>query len=484
MYVNYHDRQTPQFHVLSDQQAEAVYLATLDCLQRTGVEVGNEEARELLADAGARVDGSRVYIPSALVQDAIAATPRSFTLWGWDGMHRMQIAPGRVYFGPGPTCTYFVDPKTGERREARRGDSRMTARVCDALENIDYVMGLGLISDVTPTIAPVYEFAEMVANTGKPVLGWAYRLQNVVDIYRIAVAVAGSEQALRQRPFFALFSTFQSPLQQTDHDLENVLWAAERDIPIVYLGGTIIGLTSPATGASSLVIYLAGALSGLTIIQLKKRGTPVVIGGVPNAMDLRTARAAYGAPEMSLYSAAAADLSHYLKLPFMGTAGASESKLLDSQAAIESTIQVLMSALSGATLVHDVGFLDCADIGSLPLLVMNDEIIAMVKRIMRGVEVNDDTLMLDLIDRVGPGGNFIAEPRSANLCRRELWVPRLMDRNDHAGWMQSGKKSMEERVWEKLQEILRTHEPPPLPEGVTEQIETILQKVEGREKGD
>lgn len=397
-------------------------------------------------------------------------------LFSANGMPQMQIALGRVYFGPGPPCTYFINPETGERREVRRGDSKMTARVCNALENINYVMGLGLISDVTPSITPVYEFAEMIANTGKPVLGWAYRLRNVADIYHI--------QALRHRPFFALFSTFQSPLKQTDYDLENVLWAAERDIPIVYLGGIIIGLTSPATGASSLVIYLAGALSGLTIIQLKKRGTPVVIGGAPNAMDLRTARAGYGAPEMSLYSAAAADLSRYLKLHFMGTAGASESKLLDSQAAIEPTIQVLMSALSEATLVHDIGFLDCADIGSLPLLVMDDKIIAMVKRIMCGVEVNDDTLMLDLIDRVGPGGNFIAEPRSASFfCRREQWVPRLMDRNDRAGWMQSGKKSMEERVWGKLREILRTHEPPPLPAGVTEQIEAILQEAEDREKG-
>jgi trimethylamine--corrinoid protein Co-methyltransferase len=342
-------------------------------------------------------------------------------------------------------------------------------------------MGLGLIDDVIPTLAPVYEFAEMISNTSKPVLCWAYTLQEVVDIYRMAVAVAGSEEALRQRPFFALFSTFQSPLQHTDHDLENVLWAVERGIPVVYLGGPIVGLTSPATGASSLVIHLAEALSGLTIIQLKKRGAPVVIGSVPTAMDLRTARPSYGSPEMSLYSAAACDISRYLGIPFMGTAGASDSKLLDSQAAIETTIQVLMSALSGATLVHDVGFKDCADIGSLPVLVMNDEIIAMVKRIMRGVEVSDDTMMLDLIDQIGPGGHFVAEPRSASLCRQEIWVPQLLDRNAHTIWAQSGKRSMEERVWERVREILRTHEPPPLPEGAAEQIDAILREAEERE---
>ena len=163
----------------------------------------------------------------------------------------------------------------------------------------------------------------------------------------------------------------------TEEDLANVLWAVEHDIPVIFIGGGCAGTTAPITGAGSLVIYLAGALSGLAILQLKKRGAAVCIGGVPEAMDLKTGRPAYGGPEMSLYSAASADISRYLGLAFMGTSGASEAKTLDLQAAIESTVQTLLSGLSGATLVHDVGFLDCAQIGSLEMLVMNDEIIAM-----------------------------------------------------------------------------------------------------------
>ena len=170
MHTNYHAHQTPQFRVLSDRQIEKVYQATLECLSRTGVNVLNAEARDLLAGAGARVDGVRVYIPPHVIQDAVAANPRSFTLWGRDGQHRMQIVPDRVYFGPGPSCTCFVDPETGERRKARRGDPGLTALVCDALEDIDYCMGLALIDDVLPRLAPVYEFAEMIANTGKPIL--------------------------------------------------------------------------------------------------------------------------------------------------------------------------------------------------------------------------------------------------------------------------------------------------------------------------
>ncbi|MFN2165371.1 MAG: trimethylamine methyltransferase family protein, partial [Anaerolineae bacterium] len=325
MSVRYRFHEAPQFRVLSERQIKMVYQATLECLRRTGVNVHNATARELLAGAGAHVDGIRVWIPPHIIQDAIASNPRSFTLWGrpsgeartQESRHRLQIVPDRTYFGAGPTCTYFVDPQTGERRRSRRGDPALAALDCDAQDNMDYVMGLGLIHDVPAPLSPVYEFAEMVANTAKPVLPWAYSVDNVSDIYDIGLAVAGSEEVLRARPFFALFATFQSPLVQTDGDLANAFWAAERGIPVVFVGGGTAGTTAPVTGAASLVISLAGALASLAIVQLKVRGAAVCIGGIPQAMDMRTGRPSYGAPEMSLYSAALADVCRYLNLPFM-----------------------------------------------------------------------------------------------------------------------------------------------------------------------
>jgi len=480
--INYYAHQTPQFRVLSDQQIEKVYQAALECLHRTGVNVLNGEARELLDAAGAQVDGVRVRFPPHLIQDGVAANPRSFTLWGRDPTHRMQIVPDRVYFGPGPTCTYFVDPQTGERRKSRRGDPGLTALVCDALDNVDYVMGLALIDDVHHRLAPVYEFAEMVTNTGKPVLAWAYSVENMSDIYQIALAAAGGEEDFRARPFLALFSTFHSPLQHTDNELSSVFWAVERGLPIIYIGGGTAGLTSPVTGAGTLVISLAGALSGLAIIHLKQRGAAVCLGGVPQAVDLRTCRPAYGSPEMSLYSAALSDIFRYLGLPFMGTAGASEAKVLDLQAAVESTVQVILSGLSGATLVHDVGFLDCAEIGSLEMLVMNDEIIAMARRIMRGIEISDDTLMLDLIDQVGPGGGFLSARETARRCREEIWSPTLMDRNAWVNWESAGAQAMQDRIRGKVGEILAKHKPLPLPEGAAERIQAVLETAEARVK--
>ncbi|GAB4400654.1 MAG: glycine betaine--corrinoid protein methyltransferase [Anaerolineales bacterium] len=482
MDTNYSAHQTPQFRVLSDAQARTIYYAALEVLNRTGVDVHNAEGRELFARAGARVDGVRVRIPPHIVQDAVAATPRTFTLWSRDGKPRIQVVPDRVHFGPGLTSTNFVDPETGERRKTRRGDPGLTAKVCDALPNIDYVMGLGLIGDVTPNLAPVYEFAEMVMNTTKPVMAWAYNLDNVRDIYDMAVAVAGSEEALRRRPFLAFFATFQAPLMATDHDLGNVLWMAERGVPIIYLGGGAAGSTAPITGAGLLVSYLAGALTGLVAVQLKARGAPICIGGVPEPTDLRTGRPAYGGPEMSLYSAAMSDISRYLGVPFMGTAGASEAKVLDLQAAIESTVQVILSGLSGASLVHDIGFLDCADIGSLESVVMNDEIIAMTRRILRGIEVSDATMMLDVIDRVGPGGEFLSTKETAKLCRSEIWMPTIFDRDPWVNWEKASSLTTLDRIRAKLRNILANHRVPPLPAEAESRIHAILEAAEARER--
>ena len=470
----------PHFQALSEEQSERVYQAALECLYRTGVNVLNADARSLLAAAGANVDRVRVRFPPHIIREAIASVPPSFALWGRDGLHQIRLSPGEVHFGPGPTCTYFVDPESGERRMACREDVAMTALLCDALDNIDYVMGLGLVGDVTPELAPVYEFAEMVANTSKPLLAWGYSAESVADIYRIAVAVAGSEESLRQRPFFALFANCQQPLVHTDQDMANVLWAVENDVPIVYLGGATLGVTAPITGAGLLVVCLAEALSGLAIVQLKKRGAPVCLGGVPNSMDLLNCRPNYGAPEMSLYSSAMADIACHLGLLFMGTAGASEAKCLDLQAAIESTVQVVLSGLSGATLVHDVGFLDCAELGSLESLVMNDEIISMVRRILTGIEISDDTMMLDLIDEVGPGGEYISCLETAKRCRTEIWNPTLFDRKRWGAWRAAGAKTLNDSIKEKLWGILTTHKPTALPDGVPEKIEAILEQAEVR----
>jgi trimethylamine--corrinoid protein Co-methyltransferase len=322
----------------------------------------------------------------------------------------------------------------------------------------------------------VFEFAEMVMNSSKPLMAWGYSLENIRDIYRIAVAAAGGEQNLRERPIFALFAVGLGPLVMPDSIMANAFWCADRGIPVVYHGPGVAGVSAPVTGAGTLVVELAGCLAGLAAIQLRKPGAAVCIGSVPTPMDPRSGRPLYGSPELSLYSAALSEMAHFLNLPLMGTSGASEAKTVDLQAAIESTVQVIFSLLSRTTIPHDAGFLDCADIGSLEMLVMNDEIIGMARRLMRGIEVDDETLMLDLIDRVGPGGEFISQTETARYFRREIWMPRLMDRRPWSQWVENGSLTMGDRLRARIREILSVHAARPLPQGALREIDAILEQ--------
>ncbi len=475
-----HQDTTPHWRILNEQSCQRILEGTFSVLQRTGVLVLNAQAQEILRSAGCSAEGARFFIPSALVEKALSTAPRNFTIWGRDETKAIHVQPGRVHFGPGPTCTYFYDPYTRARRRSRKGDAALVARTCEGLENLDYVMSLSIFEDVPPSLSPLYEFAEMIAATRKPVVAWATEPEILAQIYQVALAVAGGEAAFCEKPNFAFFATYESPLRLADGQLGCLLWAAEHHIPAICLGGPTVGLESPPTGASALVLHLAAALAVLTIVQLQTPGAPLMTGAALGAMDLRTARPAYGSPELSLYTAAAAELAHYLNLPFMGTAGASESKAVDAQAAIEITFQVLLSALSGADLVHDVGFLDCADIGSLELLLLVDETIEMARRILRGIEVNPETMMLDVIQSVGPGALFLSQPRSVALCKSEIWVPKLADRNAYAIWERNGGKSFDERVHRRLMEILEATPNNSLPAKTQREIQGVLEAAKSR----
>ncbi len=470
-----HQNTTPHWKILDDQSCQSIFEAALRLLQSSGVLVMNAKAQQILRNAGCQEQDKRFLIPPVLVEKAIQSAPRKFTIWGREEDKAIHIQPGRVHFGPGPTCTYFIDPVSGERRRSRKGDAALVARVCEALENLDYVMSLSIFDDVHPSLSPLYEFAEMISATRKPVVAWASEPQVLEDIYRVAVVVSGGEDAFREKPNFAFFATYESPLRLADGQLGSLLWAAEHHIPLICLGGPTVGLESPPTGASALVLHLAAALAVLTIIQTYRPRTPLAIGAALGAMDLRTARPAYGSPEMSLYTAAAAEVAHYLNLPFMGTGGASESKAVDAQASMEITLQVLISVLSGADLVHDVGFLDCADIGSLGLLILADEAIAMTKRVLRGIEISPRTMMLDLIEQVGPGAHFLSQPRSVSLCKTEIWVPKLSDRNAFAIWEKNGSRNFTERLNQHLTNILTSTPEASLPPHCQREIERILE---------
>lgn len=460
--------------ILSEDQVRRIHAASLQVLQRTGVLIESEEALAMLRKAGCRVKNGVAKFPPGLVEWAVDAAPSQFLLYDRTGGYALTVGGCNTYFGLGPTLLYMIDPETGEQRRFVKSGTERTARLADALPNIEWLMGLGTISDCDPQYADRHEFDALVRNTTKPLVIWAESAQGVRDIVRIAQVVAGGEERFREAPFIAFFFAPTSPLAQDKRSIEKLLCAVDHGIPTVYAPAPQAGASAPVTLAGELVSVNAENLASVVVSQLRKAGFPIVVGGVLGTMDMLHAQLAYGAPEMQLMLAAYMDIARYYNLPSWGTAGCSDSKLLDQQAAIEAAQSVLYSALSGANLVHDVGYLGSGRVGSPEMVTMVDEIISMAKYIGRGIRIDEESLALDVIDQVGPGGEFLTSPHTLKHFRDQLWFPSLMDRNPYDKWFESGAKTMRQRVKEKARHILKTHEPEPLPEAILEEIDDLL----------
>ena len=468
--------ETVRLNILTEDEIQEIHAGTLEVLEKTGVRVCSDKGLHLLADAGCKVSGDIVRIPAHLVEEAISSAPGSFLLYNRNGENPLRVGQWRVYYGTGVTNPNFRDILTGERRPTRVQDIRDAARVSDYLPGYDWIMPLGSVQDVPQQAADVHEFEAAVTNTIKPIVFITSDLHGLKDVIEMATAIAGSHEALIEKPFIISYPEPASPLFHVREAVEKLLWSAEVGLPIVYTPCPLSGATAPATMAGVLTTANAECLSGLVMAQLTRRGVPFVIGGVLTIMDMATANISYGAPEMSLLLAGYADMAHFYGLPTWGTAGCSDAKAPDEQAAIESTFSCLMNGLSGLNLVHDPGFLDSALMGSLEMLVMTDEIIGMVKRVLRGIRVDDDTVARDVIHKVGPSGHYLTEEHTVRYFRSEHWRPTLMNRSSWTQWVKDGKKSMGDRIKEKTLDILNNHIPDPLSDEILKALAEIRER--------
>ncbi len=466
-------QRTVGFRVLSEAQIKKIHRASLEVLERTGVEIRLQETRDLLQEGGCRVEGNTVYFPPHLVEWAIGAAPKQALIYDRLGNKCMSLGGYNTYFGLGPTVLNIIDPEDGQRRKFVKEDTEKAARLVDALPNIDWVMGLGTISDLPYEHSDRHEFEAMVKNTTKPIVVWSYTNEGLKDIVNMASAVTGGQDKLVEKPFIVSYSEPISPLINDKDASAKLLLAAEYNIPTIHTPIPQSGASAPVTLAGQLVMGNAENLAALVISQLKNEGVPFFVGGVFSIMDMSKAILAYGAPEMDLALAAYMDIAHHYNLPTWGTAGCTDSKIMDEQTAIEASMSSLFSALSGANLVHDVGYMESANTGSLELIVVVDEIVGMIKRFVEGIEVNEETLAVEVVREVGHGGTYITHQHTLDHYR-EMWDPTLMERRVRSKWKDDGSKRMSQRATEKVQKILSEHKPEPLSEEAEQQIEQIL----------
>lgn len=480
--ARYKVNRTPVFQMLSKDQCREIYMAAVEILERTGAKVYDTESKEILQKAGCWVDGEVVRFPAGLIEWAVRTAPSRITLYDREGNRCIVLEDGKTYYGPGPTNTYFRDPYTGERRRPVLKDNEDVGRVCDALPHIDFVEDLGTPTGVTDTLADLYAFYALVTNTRKPIVHWGFDIDQYEDIVAMAAAVAGGLEQLQQRPFICLYSEPSSPLMHSREAISKAVFAAKKKIPIVYTPCVMLGATTPATIAGTLAVGVAESLVGIVVSQLVYAGAPIIMGGVFAIMDMQTTVFSYGSPEFQIMQAGIAEVARYMGIPVFGTAGCTDSHIMDGQAAAEAALSILTAAQAGANLVHDVGYTGVGSCGSLEQLVLSDEIIGMVKRIMRGIEVNDETLAVNVVNKVGPGGHFLEEKHTIRHFKDELWFPTLINRMRYDEWKNVEKCStMGERAKKKLQKILETHTVPPLSPEVLAVLDEIIGRAEERE---
>ncbi|MBN1179423.1 MAG: trimethylamine methyltransferase family protein [Anaerolineae bacterium] len=474
---NYSEFKSPQFRMMSPDQVERLHFASLEILDRTGVCLYEEESLELMRKAGVHIsEGNRVRIPPGLVEWALSIAPKRVVLCDRDGKRVMPLERNNVFFGTGSDCPYVLDHRTGERRMGTLKDIEEATRVCDALPNIDFLMSFCIASDLEQATADRYQMRAMLMNSTKPILFVTTEFEGCIDVVKMCEAVAGGEEEFRRNPLGALYINVTSPLRHNKEALQKLMFMAGKGLPTTYTHVVLRGMNGPVTAAGAIALSNAGELAGLVLAQLKREGAPVILtGGVNDMADMRSMADVYGAPENRVLLV---ELAHYYGLPIFGLAGASDAKIPDEQAAAEAAFSLILEAMSGAQMMHDVGYLEGGRCNSLEQVVICDELINYVKRFMTGFEVNEETLALDLIDQVGPHGDFLASKHTRANYKKD-WYPRLIDRSNYDNWKAAGSKTLRQRACERVEEILATHEPKPLPPDVQRAVDAIAEGAQG-----
>ena len=356
----------PSYRLLDDEQLQQLHNATLEILQKVGVSVMHPEALEMLRAAGCRVkDTSTVLIPEYLVADAIQSAPSSVTVYNRDGARAMELGGSNVYFGMGTDLLNTYDIETGELRPSCLQDVANAARVADYLDDIDFIASHAFPNEISTNLAYLAEFKAQVENATKPIYFTAAAADDLAYIIDMAAAVTGGREKLRQKPFMVHYAEPISPLTHSEGALKKLFMCADAGIPLNYVPALLAGGTGPVTLAGGLAVANAESLSGLVIQQLYRRGVPMISGISVTPMDMRTGNCVYGSPDERLTHTASTELYHWYGLPVWGEAGCSDSNALDGQAAMESSFQVMLSALEGCNLVHDVGYMGQGLVGSL-----------------------------------------------------------------------------------------------------------------------
>jgi len=462
--------------VLSDEKCQAIYDAALSIIADLGMTVPHAVARGLLVGAGATVAGEDlVRIPRELVHKTRKTVPSMIPVYDRSGGLAMQLGGFNSYFGTGSDLMNIYDLETGVRRPSKLTDVGRMARLCDGLPNIDFVMSSAYPHDVEAYASYLEGFRAMVSNTTKPMVVTAAGVEDLEVMWKIACELRGGAEQLRARPYFIQYGEPVSPLEHPVEVLDKLLFCADWGIPLVYAPAPTAGATAPITPAGQIAQGVAESLFGLVIHQLRQPGAPFITGSASAKLDMTTLQQLYNSAERYTTDLGILEMARWLDIPNWSFAGTSDSQCVDAQAGIDATELTLLAMQAGANLNHDVGYLDFGLTCAPELVVIVDEIIAMNRRVLEGIEVNDETLASDVIATVGPGGDFLRTRHTRAHVRALQWKPTMFNRVTRARWVAEGSLDLRQKARRKATDILANHTPGPLPANVMKTMDGLVE---------
>lgn len=466
----------PILKILSEKELKTIHQGSLRVLEKVGVKVPHPMVLNTLVSRGASVEKSTqvVKFPSELVEKCIESGGKKYTLYGRDLSDKVRFGYGEKVFLSSPGQYSWVDKDGQPRRPPTLKNAREAIKLGDALENINWVGAMAMANDVPTPVRDIILTVELIKGTRKPGWVWIANGRTARYILEIHKVLRGEAKKLSSFPPLQVFVEPISPLGFSRDSLDILVEFSRYQLPVCSGPMATTGSTGPVTLAGDLVQENAEILATLVISQSLSPGSPFCYGGIPHSMDPRTAGISFASPELLLMGIAMSQMAHFYGFPVYINTGMTDSKLCDVQSGLEKGMTLLLGILSGADTFGHLGICGADQAASLHQLVVDNEIISYIKRLLKGFSINKDTLAFEVIERTGIGGNFLTAEHTLTHLRKEIWVPQLLNRDNWDQWWSSGHKSLSEIAWEKKNHLLSTHKQLPLDPKLEKEIDSIV----------
>ena len=475
----------PKIDLLSSELVERVLDEAFQLLMRPGVKVQAPEARRLLAEGGAHVDEAKevAQIPEAVARQALETVPHEFFLHNRAGDPVVRYGGDAVHFDPGSSGVHVLDPDTLDHKPSYGPDLVRVIQVAEMLPQYDAQSTAIVCGEVPKAIGDLYRLYLVLLYSAKPIVTGAFSTHTTQAMFDMLAIFAGGREGLAEKPL-AVFDVCPSPpMIWSEFGAQNLMDLARAGIPAQIVSMPLAGAAAPVTLLGAVVQHAAECISGMTIHQLAQPGSPIVWGGAPAVFDMRQGTTPMGAVETAMIDAAYAQVGKSMGFPTHTYLGASDAKLVDAQAGMESGVTATIGALAGINMISGAGMLDFLACQSPEKLVVDAEAIAMAQRLVDGMHVYTETLATAMFEGINFKADFLKQKITRKLFPKEQYLPSaVIDRGSIRAWEAGGRTDAFQRAKARAAELLAAYERPDIPPEQEHELRTMVERL-AREAG-